>query len=118
MDEIESIEITNAAIQYPNWWKPWINVLYIDTPQLLSFDIFERHGIRPWRIKIADNEQLPYVGIICKINKKRDIDFFHCMVELRKLILMCGHNDYDDFCAQFINEETCNTSEVAEDDRA
>lgn len=116
MDEMESIEITNAALQYPKWWKPWVEVIYIDTPQLLSFDIFERHGLRPWHIKITDNDKIPYVGILCNISKKRIIDFFKSMADLRKLILMCGHNDYDEFCAQFINDETCNTTEVNNDD--
>jgi hypothetical protein len=115
-EEITRVDITNAAIQYPKWWKPWAEVIYIDTPKLLSFDIFERFDIRPWHIRILDNEELPYVGVICRIRMKRIIPFFKSMVELRKLILMCGYNDYDDFCAQFINEETASQAEVNVDD--
>ena len=117
-EPIERVDITNAAIQYPKWWKPWVEAIYIDVPKLLSFDIFERNGLHPWGIKILDNEEIPYVGVICKINKKKALSFFKSMSELRKLILMCGHNDYDDFCTQFINDEITESMEVNADDGA
>lgn len=106
MDEIENIEIINAAMQVPKWWNPWIEVIYIDTPKLLSFDIFEGHGIRPRSIKVADNPEEPYVGVLCKIRKKHFAIFLHCMAALRRTILITGNNDYDDYCKKFINEET------------
>lgn len=117
MDDIEKVDITNAALELPKRWIPWVDVIYIDTPSLLSFDIFERNGIRPWGIKITDNPSLPYVGVLCKIRKKRLVDFLHCMDELRKLVLMCGHNDYDEFCKQCINDDVGESAEVT-DDRA
>ena len=111
-EKITRVEITNAAIQYPVWWKPWVEVRYIDVPNLLSFDILERNSLRPWGIRILENRERPYICVICKINKKKSANFCKSMNELRKLILMCGHNDYDDFCSKFINDDIADSVEV------
>ena len=115
MDDIERVDITNAVLEIPKRWIPWVDVIYIDVPNLLSLDIFKRNGIRPWGMKVTDNPELPYVGVLCKIRKKRLVDFLHCMAELRKLVLMCGHNDYDDFCKQCINDDVGEPTEVMDD---
>ena len=115
MDDIERVDITNAALELPKRWIPWVDVIYIDVPNLLSLDIFKRNGLRPWGMKVADNPERPYVGVLCKIRKKRLVDFLHCMAELRKLVLMCGHNDYDDFCKQYINDDVGESAEVMDD---
>lgn len=115
MDDIERVDITNAALEFPKRWIPWVDVIYIDVPHLLSLDIFKRNGIRPWGMKVTDNPELPYVGVLCKIRKKRLVDFLHCMAELRKLVLMCGHNDYDDFCKQYINDDIGESAEAMDD---
>ena len=115
-EPIEKVDITNAAIQNPRWWKPWVEVFYIDVPNLLSLDIFERHKLRPWGFKKLDNKEIPYIGVMCHIRKSRIVDFFHCMIELRKLILMCGHGDYDKFCQEAIGDEMTDELEITTDD--
>lgn len=116
MDDIERVDITNAALELPKRWIPWVDVIYIDVPNLLSLDIFKRNGLRPWGMKVTDNPELPYVGVLCKIRKSRIVDFFHCMVELRKLVLMCGHGDYDKFCQEAIGDEMTDELEITTDD--
>lgn len=118
MDEIRKVDITNSAIVTPRRWIPWVEVIYIDVPNLLSLDIFKRNRLRPWAMKVTDNHNIPYVGVLCKIRKKRLVDFLHCMDELRKLVLMCGHNDYDEFCNQYINDDVGDRAEVNVDDGA
>lgn len=115
-EPIERVDITNAAIRDPKWWNPWVQVFYIDMPNLLAFDIFTRYRLRPFGFKKLDNKEIPYIGVYCYIRKSRIVDFFHCMVELRKLILMCGHGDYDEFCRDVIDEEKTGEIEVVPDD--
>ena len=115
MDDIEKVDITNAVLELSKLWIPWVDVIYIDVPNLLSLDIFKRNRLRPFGMKVTDNPKLPYVGVLCKIRKKRLVDFLHCMDELRKLVLMCGHNDYDDFCKQYINDDVGESAEVMDD---
>ena len=114
-EPIERVDITNAAIQNPRWWNPWVQAIYIDLPNLLAFDIFERYNLRPFGFRKLDNEDIPYIGVYCYVRKSRLVDFFKCMVELRKLILMCGHNNYDDFCKQYINDDVGESAEVMDD---
>lgn len=115
-EPIERIDITNAALQYPKWWNPWVRVFYIDLPNVLSLDIFKRNNLHPWGFEKLDDKKKPYIGMCCRIRKKRIVDFFHCMVELRKLILMSGHNDYDSFCQDIIGDNPTEEIEVSVND--
>ena len=100
--EEKTVTITNAMVMAPRWWRPWHTIFYIDLPTLISFDVLDRNLVNAWGFKKFVNPDFNYIGVICKI-RKRDLGaFFECMIELRKLILMCGHNDYDDFCARFV----------------
>lgn len=116
MDDIERVDIINAGIETPRWWKPWVTAFYIDVPNMLAFDIFERYNLKTWGFEKLDNKELPYIGVYCRIWKWHIVDFFKCMVELRKLILMCGHNDYDDFCNEVIGSDMEDALEVMVDD--
>lgn len=97
-NEIEEVEIWNALIYEPVWWKPWVTVVYVDGPQFLSANIFDKHDIRPFRMKFFERDDTPYMAILCNIPKKRLDDFLECMEELQRNMLICGYVDYEDFC--------------------
>lgn len=41
-----------------------------------------------------------YFIVMCRV-KREDVRLFEqCMAELRNAMLVCGHNDYDNFCAE------------------
>lgn len=104
-DEMENIQITNAVmLNNPKSIIPWCKVVYVDTPKLLAFDLFERRNLHPWGFRKMDNAELPYVGVGCRVWKRELPTFLETMHELRKLILMCGHNNYDDFCAEIFKD--------------
>ena len=104
-EEFAQIKITNAVVISFKWWKPWVTVVYIDLPTILSFDIFDKIGVSPWGFRKFYNEELSYIGIVCRVWKHQIPRFFECMNDLRKIILMGGHNDYDDFCIEFIYQD-------------
>lgn len=115
-EEMPTIEIKNAMFINPKRFLPWHKAVFIDLPKILAFDLFERAGISPWGFSKMENEDLPYVGVVCRVWKWDVVGFFECMVELRKLILMCGHGDYDKFCQEIIGDEMTDELEITTDD--
>lgn len=98
IEEVVEVEVWNALVYEPVWWKPWVTVIYVDGPQYLSANSFAKHGIRPFRMKFFERDDTPYMAVLCNIPKKRLDDFLECMAELQKNMLICGYVDYEDFC--------------------
>lgn len=104
MPDLEIVEIYNAALFAPKWYKPWHTLFYIDCPQYISFRLFEQCGIRPFGMKKLDNPKIKYIGIYCRIKKSRLADFMKCMADLQRNMAICGYTDYEEFCRDMIND--------------
>lgn len=104
--EPEKIELWNMAMFTPRWWKPWYTVFYVDCPQYLSFNIFDKYGVRPFCMRFLEGDIIKYAGILCRIRKRQLDDFLVCMEELQRNILICGYTDYEEFCRDFQKELT------------
>lgn len=96
--EPETIELWNMAFFKTKWWKPWYTFFYVDCPQYLSFNIFDKYGVKPFWMRFYESDNVKYIGIICCVRKKHMDDFLMSMHELQKNMAICGYTDYEEFC--------------------
>ncbi len=96
----KTIELYNVFGVMPKRWHLWITFYYIDCPQYLSFRIFDRNGVKPFLFRFSDLADGKYIGVLCRIPKKRLDDFLVCMEELQRVMYICGYSDYEKFCRE------------------
>lgn len=99
-NEIENIELWNMALIDPKWYKPWHTVFYVDSPQYLSFNLFDKYSLHPFFFREKEMDGCKYIGIMCCIRFSRLEDFLMCMHELQRNMMICGYNDYEEFCRE------------------
>ena len=78
--------------------KYYLHYAYIDTKNYLADPLFNKNEV--W-VKFGDEynkEGENYIVMFCKIKKRDQARFERTMLELRNKMLICGHNDYDEFC--------------------
>lgn len=98
--EPETIELWNMAFFNPAWWKPWYTFFYVDCPQYLSFNAFDKYGVKPFWMRFSETDEQKYVGVICRVWKRQFYEFLECMNEMQRTMIICGYNDYEDFCRE------------------
>ena len=80
-----------------------LKYLYLDAPEYLADSLFVKHKVHvdyskgEWH---KDGE--PYVAIECKIKRKDKDNFEKALGELNNKMLLCHHNDYEDWCNRFM----------------
>lgn len=99
--EPEKIELWNIAMFTPRWWKPWLTFFYIDCPQFLSFNLFDKYDIQPFFFRYKEHEDGKYIGVTCCVRKSCADDFFMCMHEMQRNMMICGYSDYEEFCRKW-----------------
>mgnify|MGYP003319584922 CR=1 FL=1 len=92
----QDIELWNMVAINPKRWKPWFTVFYVDCPQYLSFNAFDKYGVRPFWMSFHETDEHKYVGIICRVWKRQFEEFLECMNEMQRTMIICGDNDYED----------------------
>jgi len=97
------IHIYNAFAVTPSRWSRRITFFYIDTPDHKADNLIEKRGIRVKYLHDEVRDGDPYYVCACRIPKKQLEDFLEAMYELQKLMLICGHNDYEEFCNEARN---------------
>lgn len=102
--EPERIELWNMAMFTPHWWKPWYSLFYIDCPQYLSFNLFDKYGVQPFFFRYKEHEDGKFIGVECCVWKSRVGEFFECMHELQRNMMICGYSDYEEFCQKLHDE--------------
>lgn len=100
-DELNGIELWNMALFSPHWWKPWLTFFYIDCPQYLSFNLFDKYDIQPFFFRFSEHKDGKYIGVKCCIKKSRIDDFLVCMHEMQRNMTICGYSDYEEFCRKW-----------------
>lgn len=105
MEDKEAIEIYNAYCVNPKRWKPWYTFFYVDCPQYLADNIFQKHGIKPIILKERWTEDGKYVAIFVIIKKRHMDEFLQSMYELQRNMIICGYSDYEKFCRSLDGEE-------------
>ena len=83
------------------------NFAFVDTKPYSADQIFINHNLK---VKFSDKEFInpnmrEYVVILVKCRKNKVEDFVKCMEELRKKILICGHNKYDEYCYKLFGDK-------------
>lgn len=98
------IELWNMAVINPKRWKPWFTVFYVDCPQYLSFNAFDKYGVRPFWMRFYESDDVKYVGVMCRVWKGQFDEFLECMNDMQRNMLICGYNDYEEFCRELQNK--------------
>lgn len=74
--------------------------VFFDTKEYLADRLFIRHKVRVWFGKEYVKKDCPFVLIFCKIRKKDIESFAAALDEMERTMLLKGHLDYPDFCAE------------------
>lgn len=72
----------------------------IDTEEYLADALFVRHKVRVWFSSEFGKDDSPYRVIMCKCRKKDTPKFLNAIKELPNKMLLCGYQDYLNFCAE------------------
>lgn len=78
--------------------------LFFDTEDYLADNILYNHKIPVKFGKEYAHKDYPYVIVVCKIKNRYSAEFEKCMHELENKMLICGHNDYINFCEESIRQ--------------
>ena len=80
-----------------------IRYMYLDTPEYLADSLFIKHQVRVYYGKGEWHKPgEEYILIDCTIKRKDKKRFEDALGELNNKMLLCGHNDYEDFCNKFM----------------
>ena len=112
MAEDEKILIYNAVGLNRRWWQKRWTFFYVDTPDYKADGLFEKHGVPAKIVVDYVKEGSPFVFVEFRVKYKDVEDFLDVMYELQKLMLICGHRDYEEFCREWIAK-----MEAEDDDR-
>lgn len=104
--EPERIELWNMAIIRPHWWLPWLKVFYFDCPQFLSYNLLDKYGVNPFLFEFKESDGCKYIGVKCRVWIKDMDNFFLCMHELQRNMMICGYSDYKEFCREWQKQYT------------
>lgn len=74
--------------------------MYADTDAYIADSIFIKHQVRVYFSHEFMKPGANYVLVFCKIKKKDEVKFLAAIDELRKNMLLTGHNDYESFCSE------------------
>ena len=80
-----------------------IRYAYLDTHSYIADSIFYKHEI-PVRFEdefVKDGEK--YRVIFCSVKRKYKAKFERALLEIHNKMLLCGYNDYEDSCKEFVN---------------
>lgn len=99
-EEQQPIDLYNLIVFAQPKIIPWERVFYVDCPQFLSFNLFEKYGVRPFFFHYFEKDDMKYIGVSCCVRKKRFEDFLKCIYELQRNMMICGYNDYEQFCRE------------------
>ena len=103
---MDPIEIYNAVCVNDYKLKPWRTFIYIDGPEYLADKLFEKNGIRPYLVRELSGDETAYIAISCIIRKSKTGEFLSAMHELQKNMVICGYNDYEEFCRDLFSTLT------------
>ena len=100
MEEAENthINIFNAVAVLPHWWNRKIKFYYVDTPDYKADNLIEKRGIRVKYLHDHRRDGDSFRVCSCRIPKKQLEDFLEAMYELQNLMLICGYDDYEEYC--------------------
>lgn len=78
--------------------------LFFDTTPYLADEIFIRHNVRVWFDSEYVRDGFSYRPIMCHVKKKDVPEFLAAMEDLKKNMLICGHEDYAESVSAFLDE--------------
>ena len=79
-----------------------LSYAYFDSHSYVADSLFYKHEI-PVKFKSEYvNEEEDYRVIFCSIKRKDKEKFERALLELHNKMLICGHNDYEDFCEKLM----------------
>lgn len=75
-----------------------LHYAYVDTHNYLADSIFTKHDLHVKFDEEYRKQGERYVILFCKIKRKYQKIFERAMLELHNKMLICGYNDYQEFC--------------------
>jgi len=83
---------------------------YFDVKDYLADALFLRHKVRV-KYKLEFLKQgTNYLAVLCKVHKKDVEEFVNALEELKTKMLLLGHTNYPEFCAE-INQKMLGVEE-------
>ena len=103
VEDEEKVYIFNAVCMEPKWWqRKRLTFFYVDTPDYKADGLFEKYGVKVKFIGDYAKEANNYVIVECRVKVEDGKDFLNIMHELQRLMLICGHRDYEEFCREWV----------------
>lgn len=72
--------------------------MYVDATEYLADRIFTKQEIKVDFGKEYAKEGCKYLCIFCKVRKKDEDKFLEALEKLKSTMLLCGYEDYIEFC--------------------
>lgn len=77
---------------------------FIDFPEAYFKSCCEQNGVKARLEATMKLENSPYILIICTVPAEKSDAFEKAMLDLERKMLICGHNDYPNFCESYFEE--------------
>lgn len=77
-----------------------LHYAYIDTENYLADSLLNKNDVSVIYGQEYGKEGEKYVILFCKVKRSQKARFERSMLELRNKMLLCGHNDYEEFCKE------------------
>lgn len=76
--------------------------MYFDLPDYYADNLLRQNNIKVKFISEMEKDGSPYRVIFCSVPKKECSSFEMAMDALEKKMIVCGHADYPQYCADFL----------------
>ena len=76
----------------------WLHYAYFDSNSYLADSLLCKHEVPVRFGDEYERSDSKYRIIFCKVRKKYKNRFERAMLELNNKMLICGYNDYEEFC--------------------
>lgn len=96
---VKGIPSMNNCFEMRGWPFLFKQFAYVDTGDYLAEPLFERSRLKIRILGEMKKQGTKYRMILCRIRSSQVSDFLDCMKILERKMLLSGHTDYSDFCA-------------------
>ena len=96
---------------------------FIDFPDAYFKSCCEQNDVEVDLVGSLKLDDSPYILIVCTVSEEKSKAFEKAMRDLERKMLICGHNDYPEFCESYFKEmeyynnpkcPECNSDNIAE----
>lgn len=92
--------MANNYIEIRSWSPFSAQFLYFDLPEYVADNVFGQVGLIPRFYEHLEREGSPYILIRCRVSRKDVHKFHQAMAQLKKNMIIMGHDDYETLCTE------------------